>query len=333
MRTSTALVAGALSAGSVVSASWYGGGNGNGHGSLYGESSLNHTCVLEPTLLSCSAATYEPGVDTCCAETFGGLVLATQFWNTYTVLQDEGQKLPKNSWTLHGLWPDFCNGSYTQYCDLNRQYDPEPSPNTTNGLPSGTPVPPYKGPSIATFLKPFGKFDLLAWMNTYWVNRDGPNADFWGHEFSKHATCFSTFDVPCYGPSYKKHEDVVDFFETAIMYYLRLPTFKWLKQGGVTPSNSTQYTLSDFQGILKGKYGATPYIGCSGPRFNTTEAGKGSSDTGRTEISEVWYYSHVKGRTQEGRSVPVEVSPTFTTTCAKTAKALWYYERSDGAEF
>lgn len=44
--------------------------------------------------------------------------MSTQFWSTYTGLESVGQVLPKESWTLHGLWPDFCDGSYTQYCDL-----------------------------------------------------------------------------------------------------------------------------------------------------------------------------------------------------------------------
>lgn len=64
-------------------------------------------------------------VDSCCTETFGGLVLSTQYWDTYTGLEDQGQLLPPKTWTLHGLWPDFCNGSYTQYYDLSRQYDPK----------------------------------------------------------------------------------------------------------------------------------------------------------------------------------------------------------------
>ena len=89
-------------------------------------------------ILSCSAEANPAKIDTCCAETYGGLALNTQFWDTYTGLESDGQVPPKQSWTLHGLWPDFCNGSFTQYCDLERQYDPFPSPNTTNGLPNGT---------------------------------------------------------------------------------------------------------------------------------------------------------------------------------------------------
>ena len=186
--------------------------------SLYGENPDNHTCVLVPDYLSCSAEANPATVDSCCVETYGGLFLQTQFWDVYTGFESKGQLLPEDTWTIHGLWPDFCNGSYTQYCDLNRQYDPSPSPNTTNGLPNGTVVPPYNGSSIDTFLEPFGKYDLLAYMNTYWISQGSPNGDFWGHEFSKHATCFSTFDVPCYGPQYVEHEDVVDFFQTVMKW-------------------------------------------------------------------------------------------------------------------
>lgn len=51
--------------------------------------------------------------------------------------------------------------SFTQYCDLSRQFDPSPSPNTTNGLPNGTVVPPYKGPGVDTFILDFKRIDLL----------------------------------------------------------------------------------------------------------------------------------------------------------------------------
>jgi len=157
----------------------------------------------------------------------------------------------------------------------------------------GTVVPAYKGSNIGTFLNPFGKLDLLNYMNTYWINQGGPNYDFWGHEFSKHATCFSTFDVPCYGPQYVQHQEVVEFFETAIMYYRRLPTFGFLNAAGIKPSNTTTYSLSAMQSALTRGYGAVPYIGCSGPRYNTTAAGAGSSDNGYTVVSEMWYYFHV----------------------------------------
>lgn len=221
--------------------------------------------------------------------------MQTQFWSTYTGLESEGQLLPANHWTIHGLWPDFCNGSCTQYCDLSRQYDPVPSPNTTNGLPNGTFVPPYTGPNVDTFMAELGPHDLLDYMNTYWINRGAGNVELWAHEFSKHATCFSTYDVPCYGPSYVEHEDVVDYFETNILYHKRLPTYGWLAGAGIMPSNETTYTLSTMQATLTSAYGARPYIGCSGPRYNQTAAGNGTTDNGRTVLSEAWYFFHVSG--------------------------------------
>lgn len=140
------------------------------------------------------------------------------------------------------------------------------------------------------------------------------------------ATCFSTFDVPCYGPKYVEHEDVVDFFETTIGYFLKFPTFDWLSKHGITPSNTTGYTLAEFEGALTAESGAIPYVGCSGPRYNETTAGRNSTDNGRTSVSEVWYYMHTYGRPQNLRAVPVD--QTTTSNCVKVRGALNYYART-----
>jgi len=73
-----------------------------------GQSNLNHTCIV-PTMpqaagvLSCSPLANASRVDSCCVETYGGLLLATQFWDTYTGLESSGQLLPEDTWTLHGM--------------------------------------------------------------------------------------------------------------------------------------------------------------------------------------------------------------------------------------
>ncbi|KAK3698620.1 hypothetical protein LTR37_016848 [Vermiconidia calcicola] len=296
--------------------------------SLYGETQYNHSCVLDPAIRSCSPKAKPATVDTCCAETYGGLLLSTQFWTIYTGLEDQGQVLPADTWTLHGLWPDFCSGSYTQYCDLSRQYDPDPSPNTTTGEPDGTPVPPYTGPRINPFAES-GKLDLLEFMDKYWINQGRENYELWVHEYSKHATCFSTFDVPCYGPDYIPQEDVIDYFETAIRYYLRLPTWDWLDAHDIRPSNSTTYSLSAIEDALEAEYGTTPYVGCSGPSYNETAEGAGSSDDGRTQLSEVWYFFHVRGRPQSGDWLPI--SQTGSSSCAQASGAIHYFEPAPGS--
>ncbi|WFD04071.1 ribonuclease T2 [Malassezia obtusa] len=296
------------------------------HAKLYSNTSTsNHTCALQKPVTSCSAAALNlADIDTCCQETYGGLVLSTQFWSTYTGLEDEGQLLPKHHWTLHGLWPDLCNGSYAQYCDFDRQYDPEPSPAEFDGKT----VPKYHGPGVDKFVESFGRLDLLKWMNTFWISQGQPNKAFWAHEFSKHATCYSTFDTPCYGKHYQKHQDVVEFFETAAMFYTRLPTYDWLKEAGIVPSNHTSYSLHDITSALEKKYGAKPYIGCSGPRRNETSGDK--HDEGRTVLSEVWYFSHVKGRPQEGHANHID--STTNSTCSSAHNAIKYYERTPKSE-
>ncbi|OCB87906.1 ribonuclease T2 [Sanghuangporus baumii] len=268
------------------------------------------SCLTEPVFYSCENTTTIS--DACCSPTPGGLVLQTQFWDTYTGLEKQGQLLPRNSWTIHGLWPDFCDGSFTQYCDLSRQYDPTPSPNTTNGLPNGTVVPSYSGPGVDTFILEFGRIDLLDYMNKYWISQGSPNKDFWAHEFSKHATCTSTFDVACY-ENYQAHEDVVNFFDTTVRAFQMFPTFDMLAAAGIVPSNSTTYTLSQIQTAIKIQTGATPFVGCGG---------------NGTVLNEMWYFAHVLGTEQYGHFKPVE--STTDSTCKNSG--IRYLERTPTSE-
>ncbi|KAK1921179.1 ribonuclease T2 [Papiliotrema laurentii] len=284
-------------------------------------SSDNHTCALSAPVYSCENTTAI--VDTCCVPT-EGLVLVTQFWSTYTGNEESGSVLPKKSWTIHGLWPDRCDGSYGQYCDLTRQYDPEPSPNTTTGKPEGQVVPVWHGGDVITpLLQKLGKWDLLAYMTKYWKAQNQADWIFWQHEFSKHATCFSTYDVgangspDCYGSQYVNSTEasIVDFLESTIQAQVQYPTYDWLAEAGVKPSNKTNYPLSQLQGILTNASGAVPYLGCSGKTKDV--------------LSEVWYYSHSLGRPQNGVFRPLD--QTTKSNC-NTTSGVWYYERTKGSE-
>ncbi|KZT74992.1 ribonuclease T2 [Daedalea quercina L-15889] len=267
-------------------------------------------CVSQPLTYSCENTTAI--ADTCCSPTPGGLVLQAQYWDTYTGLESEGQLLPKDSWTIHGLWPDNCDGSYTQYCDFSRQYDPDPSPSV---LPDGTTVPPYHGTSVENFIRDFARFDLLDYMNKYWINQGAPNRDFWAHEFSKHATCTSTFDVACYGPDYQEHQDVVDFYLAVVRAFQKFPTYQMLAGAGIVPSNTTTYSLDQLQDALQAQTGAVPYLGCGG--------------VNGTILEEVWYFNHVLGVEQFGQFKSID--STTTSTC-NTTLGIWYYARTPTSE-
>ena len=70
-------------------------------------------CLDQPSFYSCENTTAIK--NECCSPYPGGLALATQYWDTITGMEEEGQLLPFEKWTLHGLWPDYCDGFVIAY--------------------------------------------------------------------------------------------------------------------------------------------------------------------------------------------------------------------------
>lgn len=62
-------------------------------------------------------------------------------------------------------------------------------------------------------------------MDEYWVDINGDNESFWGHEWSKHGTCINTISPDCY-EGYTAQEEVGDFFEKVVDLFKGLDTYK-----------------------------------------------------------------------------------------------------------
>lgn len=186
--------------------------------------------------LSCSGAT---GQDTCCTDSPGGHLLLTQFWDTGAASTG-----PNTSWTLHGLWPDNCDGTYEQFCDTSREY--------TN---------------ITQILQAAGQTDMLSYMNTYWKDYQGNDESFWEHEFNKHGTCISSLEPKCFN-NYQPQQDVVIYFQKAVATYKTLPTYDWLAADGIVPSLTATYTLAQIQASIKKNFGHEVNINCNGKVFD-----------------------------------------------------------------
>jgi hypothetical protein len=92
--------------------------------------------------LSCHNTTVVENL--CCFNAPGGQLLQTQFWDTHPATG------PDDSWTLHGLWPDRCDGSYDANCDSSRVYR-----------------------NITDILTSFNRTDLLEYMHIYWKDYKG----------------------------------------------------------------------------------------------------------------------------------------------------------------
>ncbi|KAG9239069.1 ribonuclease-like protein T2 [Amylocarpus encephaloides] len=186
--------------------------------------------VCTNPLTSCGSTTSS---DTCCYNSPGGQFALTQFWDT------NPSTGPSDSWTVHGLWPDHCDGTYDQNCDSKRAY--------TN---------------ITQILKAFGKTSLLSYMNTYWKDYTGNDESFWEHEWGKHGTCISTLKPACY-TGYTPTQEVPDYFQKAVDLFKTRNTYQALINAGITPSTTKTYTSAQIQAALKAAFGVTAIIQCS----------------------------------------------------------------------
>ncbi|KAA1468104.1 ribonuclease T2 [Dentipellis sp. KUC8613] len=207
---------------------------------------------------SCSNTTKQ--TDLCCFQAPGGLLLQTQFWDT------NPSTGPSNSWTIHGLWPDNCDGTFQENCDSSRDY--------TN---------------IASLLQNQGASDTLSFMQQFWVDINGQNEQFWEHEWATHGTCMSTLDTSCLPSGSPKGAEAVAFFQRVVALFKTLPTYDWLQQGGITPSSSKTYTLTQLTSALKSASGFTPALDCDGSNVN--------------QIS--WYF-HLKGSVFDGEFIAID---------------------------
>ncbi|KAL8725444.1 MAG: hypothetical protein Q9166_007338 [cf. Caloplaca sp. 2 TL-2023] len=202
---------------------------------------LSTSTVAEPLYRKMGFKTYKltdlPGntttvEDTCCFNAPGGQLLLTQFWDTNPPTG------PNNSWTVHGLWPDRCDGTYDQYCDPSREY--------TN---------------VSSIISAAGKTDLLNYMNTYWKDYQGDDESFWEHEWDKHGTCISTLEPGCYD-NYTPQEEVVAYFQKTVDLFKTLNSYDFLSAAGIAPSSIKTYTSAEIAAALAKPRGVQVAIQC-----------------------------------------------------------------------
>ncbi|KAK9766914.1 hypothetical protein K7432_003631 [Basidiobolus ranarum] len=225
------------------------------------------SCPLDG--ISCSLPS-TPSSNTCCAPSYGLIVFAQQW------LTKQG---PPKSFTIHGLWPNSCNGSYAPStgCDPSRKYSNVgkivEQQNTT----------------------------LYQEMNTYWVSYNGDNSGFWTHEWDKHGTCVTTLAPQCYGNTYRKYQEMMDYFETVIQLRQQYNIYSALNSAGITPGKS--YQRQDMINAVKKSLNVDPWFHCK----NGT-------------LEEVWIYLNVKGRNQYVPAQKYRGSSQCPTTIQYPAK-------------
>ncbi|KAH7412763.1 ribonuclease T2-like protein [Cadophora sp. MPI-SDFR-AT-0126] len=240
------------------------------------QSTFDHTCPVDSPV-SCHNSTSFP--DSCCFIYPGGQLLQTQFWDTTPSVG------PGDSWTLHGLWPDLCDGSYPTFCTAAPMYH-----NITAILSSSNASLPPSSPPSTPATTTTTSSTLLDFMQTYWLPNRGTADSFWEHEWNKHGTCINTLSPTCYpSSSYTSGHEAVDFFTRAVSLFRTLDTYSALASAGIVPSTRTTYRREQIENALRKVTGREVLIRCRGNRLN-----------------EVWYSFNVRGSLQEGEFVPSE---------------------------
>ncbi|KAF8608202.1 ribonuclease T2 [Ceratobasidium sp. AG-I] len=193
-------------------------------------SAFAKSCPLDsPT--SCKHTT--AAVDSCCVEAPAGLLMQTQLWDFHPVIE------PSNSWTIHGLWPDRCDGHPAKHCD-----SPHAKYNITSVLQHGA-------------------SDVLSDMQTYWKDNKGDDEWFWNHEWSKHGACMSTLQPACFS-QFVEGQDAVYYFTRVVNLFKALPTYEYLEAAGIRPSSTETYTLAQLNAAVEAGWGYTPSFQCKG---------------------------------------------------------------------
>ncbi|KAF9074958.1 RNase Irp1 [Rhodocollybia butyracea] len=223
--------------------------------------SISSDCAAASTLpLSCST---DSSQGTCCFEAPGGLILQTQFWDTST------ETGPTDSFTIHGLWPDNCDGTFEESCDPSRDYT-----------------------GISSLLTEQGATSTLDFMNQFWLNDpdDGSNEELWEvNEWAEHGTCYSTLEVNCLPSGSPQGAEAVAFFEQVVTIFQTLPTYTWLTNQGITPDSSTTHTYTALTDALQAEAGVIPALQCDG-----------------SDLSEVYWYFNLRGSIIDGEFEPID---------------------------
>ncbi|XP_061366351.1 extracellular ribonuclease LE-like [Gastrolobium bilobum] len=130
---------------------------------------------------------------------------------------------PDADFGIHGLWPNYNDGSYPSNCDSNN---------------------PFQQSQIS---------DLISNLQSNWPTLACPSSNgiqFWTHEWDKHGTCSESV--------LKQH----DYFAAALNLKQNANLLQALTSAGIQPDGGS-YSLSSIKGAIKDAIGYTPFIECN----------------------------------------------------------------------
>nr|AFK35006.1 unknown [Lotus japonicus] len=131
--------------------------------------------------------------------------------------------------TIHGLWPDYNDGTWPACCTKSR-FDPKEISTLTDALEKYWPSLSCGSPSTC----------------------QGGKGTFWAHEWEKHGTCSS----PVFRNEY-------DYFLATLNIYFKYNVTTVLNEAGYVPSNTEKYPLGGIVSAIENAFHMSPLIICS----------------------------------------------------------------------
>ncbi|XP_057761925.1 ribonuclease 1-like [Arachis stenosperma] len=130
---------------------------------------------------------------------------------------------PDADFGIHGLWPNYNDGSYPSNCDSSN---------------------PFQQSQVS---------NLISTMQKEWPTLACPSGNgiqFWSHEWDKHGTCSESL--------LNQH----DYFEAALNLKQKANLLQALTSAGINPDGRF-YSLSSIKNAISDSIGFTPFIECN----------------------------------------------------------------------
>jgi len=204
---------------------------------------VNNKC---PTYNVVACSNNNNNIDKCCVPNQGHFVLALQWLPSYcknaggnkNCKKGTLKKVEQDTWTLHGLWPGFCDGeTYETNCNPDRYEE-----------------------NIEGVIRSRDE-DLLDEMERLWLSGN-PDANkdnnwFWVHEWNKHGQCVSTITPECLGADYKMNDDIITYFEKALELRSIYDLYPVLERQNIVPNDEEGYDFNTLQNAFKTAFNNT----------------------------------------------------------------------------
>ncbi|XP_052173695.1 ribonuclease 1-like [Diospyros lotus] len=130
---------------------------------------------------------------------------------------------PAEDFSIHGLWPNYDDGTYPSNCDSDNLFDPSEISDLTERLQK-------QWPTLAC--------------------PSGDGYKFWEHEWDKHGTCSENV--------LNQHS----YFQKALDLKSRANLLQALSSSGIRP-NGKYYSLDSIKEAIQGALGVSPYVQCN----------------------------------------------------------------------